>query len=116
MCSVKCDVCSVLCSVPCLACLLQVWLGLPSHLHPEYPPHCLAKILTDFGLQFKLEWERVASGAGSGGRKEEPGGRSKRRSAPDLGRLEGGGELEECLVDMMARRERHSSVQATEKA
>ena len=73
------------------ACL--AWLGLPSHLHSEYPPHGLSKMITDFSLQFKQEWDRVEANREGGKVNEYGAGRSKRRSAPDLGRA-GEDELE----------------------
>ena len=89
-------------TVNCLFCSLRqlhlisslfIILCLPSHLHSEYPPHGLSKMITDFSLQFKQEWDRVEA-LGEGGREaKEDSVRSKRRSAPDLGRA-GEGELE----------------------
>lgn len=31
------------------------WLGIPPHVQTDYPPHLVAKIVTDFSLQFKLQ-------------------------------------------------------------
>ena len=97
---------------------LLVWLGLPPHLHAEYPPHGLAKTLADFSLQYKLEWDRVAAGEV----KERTRPSTQRRSAPDLGRAEGIGELEVCLADMVGgtgrgiRRDRRALVQEAARA
>ena len=71
------------------ACL--AWLGLPPHLHAEYPPHGLAKTITDFSLQFKQEWDKAEAAVDAGEVvTKENSGRSKRRSAPDLGRADEG--------------------------
>ena len=108
---------------------LLEWLGLAEHLHQEYPPHVLAKLLTDFSLHYKQEWDRLArrEEAGGEGKREVVGGgkigprgeKERRRvSAPVVCDREESGELEQCLASMArrgargeARRERHSMVE-----
>ena len=59
-----------------------LWLGIPSHLHSEYPPHTVAKIVTDFALQFKINLTQIRQSEER--LKTMKTKKIQRRSAPNL--------------------------------
>jgi len=59
-----------------------MWLGIPSHLHTEYPPHVVAKIITDLALQFKIHLTQIKQSEER--LKTVKTRKIQRRSAPNL--------------------------------
>ena len=87
------------------------WLGIPSHLHSEYPPHAVAKIVADFALQFKINLTQIRQSEER--LKTIKTKKIQRRSAPNLKYPSAGCKLEqgreesdlECFLVTAAREE-----------